>query len=193
MFIPRVNLFTKYSPPFTYSYQCSSALLVNYSSVFVYMFLAVFLWALIKLGVLGLGDGCPSYLRWIIYIDPASGKSTFNLPVYVSTCMCYMVILLTFGVTYPPLGVVICVTVFLDTSVTQHVVGETFVLEGEGSARMLSVITKIIYFVPLFSRWVRYCLGWKWSLSALLAPSSDVSRNLSFVHTFKECVYGIRR
>jgi len=61
-----------------------------------------------------------------------------------------MVILLTFGVTYPPLGVVICVTVFLDTLVTQHVVRESFVLEGEGSVRMLSVIMNVIYFVPLF-------------------------------------------
>jgi len=37
-----VDLLTKYSPPFTYRYQCSSALLVNYSSVFVYMFLVIF-------------------------------------------------------------------------------------------------------------------------------------------------------
>ena len=144
-----VDLLTKYSPPFTYSYQCSSALLVNYSSVFVYMFLGIFLWALIKL-ILSKLRNCPSYFRWIIYQDSTTRELQFNFPVYISTCMCYVVILLTFGVTYPPLGVVICVTVILDTSVTQHIL-KSVAFGGDGSSvRILAAIANILYFVPVF-------------------------------------------
>ena len=143
----QVDLFTTYSPQFTYSYQCSSALLVNYSSVFVYMFLVIFLWAIIKLTLSKLGDNFPSCFRWIIYMDASTGESTFNLPVYLSTCMCYVVILLTFGVTYPPLGVVICVTVAVDTVVTQHIVKSSFE-EEVGSIQTMAVV--FIYVVPAF-------------------------------------------
>ena len=146
----QVDLVTKYSPPFAYSYQCSSALLVNYSSVFVYMFLVIFLWAFIKLALSKLESGCPSCFRWIIYVDVATGESTFNFPVYISTCMCYVVILLTFGVTYPPLGVVICVTVVLDTLVTHHIVKSSLEEEEDGSARMMAVVLNVIYLVPVF-------------------------------------------
>ena len=146
----QVDLVTKYSPPFAYSYQCSSALLVNYSSVFVYMFLVIFLWTFIKLALSKLESGCPSCFRWIIYQDIFTGESTFNFPVYISTCMCYVVILLTFGVTYPPLGVVICVTVVLDTLVTHHIVKSSLEEEEDGSARMMAVVLNVIYLVPVF-------------------------------------------
>ena len=108
-----------YVPPFTYRYQCSSTILSNYSSVFVYMFLLI-----------AINGPCMSALsrvrstfqdtKWLYNLislaleDYYQDPPTFDASFYIAEMLSHIAILLTFGAAFPPLGFIICVAVCLD-------------------------------------------------------------------------------
>jgi hypothetical protein len=123
-------LSSSYNPPFAYSYQCSSSFVTYYAPAFVYLGLAAGIVApLAKVAaVLLLHNASPGgslhaaltrYVPRVLSLQSAGhgepGASErelrlFNAKTFVVSLITYLGILLTFGVVFPPLAMVMCAT-----------------------------------------------------------------------------------
>ena len=139
---------TKYIPPFIYSYQCSSVMISNYVSVFVYMFLSISLCGPVsaiifkRYGVVTISS--------ILGCRQAPLELKLGVRKYSAFLLCYVTILMTYGVAYPPLSVLICVAVWIDTNATQYMVA-TKVLVCEGEFKQLNNVSMLLLLLLISS------------------------------------------
>jgi len=147
------------TPPFTYNYECTSALLKSYIPVFIYTYCFQFilppfvLWILTKLSYLRL----PEFLRFAMFgvlwpnhwSSDSDGiverQSTphklFKLDSVLTMIMHHIVILLTFGLTSPFLATAIVATVG-SMSVQHRLLVGRFVLTRLSTSRRDSAILR---------------------------------------------------
>ena len=158
-----VELSTTYIPPFIYTYECSSALLVNYVTVFIYLFLSMYVFSPLRV-IFFLFLRHPSSQRLGIhcYFESSSNDNNAENVVvlhmnvinewtwFLSSC----IILMTFGVVYPPLAVIICLSVIIDTVAVQYLIHEGLaILDGDiPNTGQLSVLL-IIIIICVFDAW----------------------------------------
>ena len=124
---------TYYSPPFTYSYQCSSSFVTYYAPAFLFLAItATFLSPASQVLVLLLRKYFPAHpltsraANWLIPkilrpIDPSRQVRLSALRPYLdtyrhfSTLLGYMGILVTFGAVFPPLAAAVALTIIATT------------------------------------------------------------------------------
>jgi Leucine-rich repeat (LRR) protein len=132
----KVTQYISYSPPFTYSYQCSSSLITYYAPAFVYLAItASMVIPVVKaLGLYWYIRATPGtwWYRLLNYAVPVilkpvsdmrgvagaaaveapalDARTYFDMNTFVVSLITYLGILLTFGVVFPPLAVAMCVT-----------------------------------------------------------------------------------
>ena len=149
-------------PPFTYRYQCSSTIISNYSSVFVYMFLLTALKGPLMHIMLRVREKLKGYdhLYFLIslgvedyYIKPAA----FNASFYLAELTSNIAILLTFGVAFPPVAFVLCIAVCVDSAFTLHHLNSTSpdVMETVPNADT-SIIGMLVVLTALFFSFFLY-------------------------------------
>lgn len=132
---------TTYTPPFIYSYQCSSSFVANYASVYVFMFLfAAFVppMMLLQLDYLYniMVNKYPTSIALkvansVIYrlmkpVDPSileKNKQLFRKDRFILRIVGRLAVFWTFGVVFPPLAVVILLTVYVDTYFNEILIG----------------------------------------------------------------------
>ncbi len=127
-----------YDPPFIYNYQCTSAILTNYASVYVYMFLFVaFGKPLLVVFMerfyqeIPRGSILHSAVSYTIYnmLKPAdahsidTNKMLFRKERFVLRLLSKLAVFLTFGVVFPPLTVVLCVAFYSETYLNEVIMG----------------------------------------------------------------------
>lgn len=135
-----VEVLTSFQPQFNYSYQCSAAYVTSYSIVYVYMFLFLGIWLpLAKVTLSYLVHHIPLLdsfwlCRFIRHLTPLilkpvtaqvlkSKRKLFDKDRFVMRILNILTIFSTFGVAFPPLAVVSCVTVFCLTYFAEYCVG----------------------------------------------------------------------
>jgi hypothetical protein len=115
------------SPPFTYSYQCGSTLLVYYIPVYMYSISLQMLVTFLKLGIIFSVNLFPptdqmlqlySILHWPLFLHKLSSLKQRQLiepPQIISNTMNNIILLLSFGLCSPVLGfyIVMSITVNL--------------------------------------------------------------------------------
>jgi Leucine-rich repeat (LRR) protein len=126
---------SSYSPPFTYSYECSSSLIAYYAPSFIYMALivtfvnptlkAALLWAYQR-RVAGtrlarlLEQNVPRVLQDVVATEHSSvsGDASngyhrlFDANKQLVTLLTYLGVLLTFGLVFPPIAVAMLVSIY---------------------------------------------------------------------------------
>jgi Leucine-rich repeat (LRR) protein len=115
---------TSYSPPFTYSYQCSSSFITNYAPAFVVMcILSGIVLPLAQVVLQRLHNRATKGTRWFALLDsvlpqilkplpstaPEQSVGTsrglyFDANRHLITLLIYLTLLLTFGAVFPPLA-----------------------------------------------------------------------------------------
>jgi len=158
------NSTTTYSPPFTYSYQCSSDLITYYAPVFVFVcILSTFIFPIIQ--ILWIRWKLPNILRFsrvfypnddsevivLMYIDQVYKVLVFELTL--------LGLLITFGVIFPPLGVAFFLTITVSSYYHQAVIGR-FIISMIKNKRYshLDILEDNLKVQPLLST-MRKC-GW---------------------------------
>lgn len=126
--------FSAFNPPFLYSFQCTSALLTNYSAVFVYMYIitafvvpAVTITASWRMRYIGkestiyrlLSMALPPLLQPLPDITPEPIPEIFDLEGFVVRNITVMAVMITFGAMFPLVAFVISVSITSDTILTQ--------------------------------------------------------------------------
>jgi hypothetical protein len=126
---------TSYAPPFMYNYQCSSSVIASYASVYVYMFLFV---AFIKpvfviilarrYATLSPSSKLYRLMDEVIYTllrpnQVSPNKVILNKERLVLRIIGKLAVFLTFGVMFPPLAVVSCIALLVDTYMVQLMIG----------------------------------------------------------------------
>jgi hypothetical protein len=141
-----VILSTSFRPPYTYSFQCSSAVLVNFVPVFI------FTYSLLSFFQPILFFGCISFFRkskilsFMLMMFPsilwsdAAPKDEFRKVILsiVSGLLHHIVVLMTFGIACPPLGVVIAISIFVSTSQWELLIGRFLMLGKKKSPQNIS-------------------------------------------------------
>ena len=134
---------TEYDPPFIYNYQCSSVLVTNYTSVFVYSYLVISVWAIIT----------PRWQKLKSIIK----NEAYQIPVlkisnYCARLLSALMIMMTFGVMFPPLSIVIAIAICIDTYCTQYMVANQWMgLDGDvpnlhgTSVHFLGILVALFY------------------------------------------------
>ena len=155
-FYESVNLSTTYIPPFIYSYECSSALLVNYLNVFVYLFLALSF--LSPSRILYINFLRHPYLQLIRFFDSSVNHREYVLHIsalnYWTILLSCLAMLMTYGVVYPPLALVICLSLVIDTIVVQYLINdELAVLDGDIPNAGNSSILLLLIIIGVFHAW----------------------------------------
>ncbi len=132
------QLTTSYDPPFIYNYQCTSAILTNYASVYVYMFLMVaFIKPLFLVVMERIYKQVPRDSLLHVAIDntiynllkPAKKSELKNNQVlfkkerFILRLLSKLAVFLTFGVVFPPIAVVICVAFYSETFLQEIIMG----------------------------------------------------------------------
>ena len=147
---PSVQLSTTYIPPFIYTYECSSALLVNYVTVFVYLYLSLSF--LSPLGIMLI-----LFFRHPRRQSPEeSNGSMLHVSVinYWTILLSCCVMLMTFGVLYPPLAVVICLCVIINSLLMQYLVREGLVVfDGDIPNTGQSSLLLLLVIIGVFHAW----------------------------------------
>ena len=151
-----VQLSTTYIPPFIYTYECSSALLVNYVTVFVYLYLSLtFLSHLGVMIILCLRH--PYGQRFGVircYSDGNNFKLNLSIINYWTLLLSCCVMLMTFGVLYPPLAVVICLFVIMNSLLVQYLVREGLAeFDGDIPNTGQSSILLLLVIIGVFHAW----------------------------------------
>lgn len=137
LFLPRLASST-YDPPFTYSYDCSSSLITFYAPTFMYMGLfATFGGPLLDYSRQRLyyhAKPGTVWYSWIKFITPpllrypptaqadtsySAEVPFFNAHFLVLTVMSYLGMLLTFGALFPPIAVVMLLSIFSKAAVAK--------------------------------------------------------------------------
>jgi len=121
----------EFSPPFTYSFMCSSAVLTKFIPVFVLSnILLSFVIPVILIFLLSfsaksrrLKSMCMSVLPPILFPTNPTAKKLFSPHVIMSKLLHHIALLLTFGLACPPLAVAILLTVCLTTMSWQLLTG----------------------------------------------------------------------
>eukprot|EP00981_Chlorochromonas_danica_P008206 scaffold2062_cov181-Ochromonas_danica.AAC.10 len=140
-------LTTSYDPPFIYSYSCASTLYVNYSSVYIYMFILV--GAVVPLAKLYV-----SYVfrvfdsgHWLHRLldsflmekfKPTASQRADSLMTVrmmhseriITRIISYLAIVLSFGAVFPPLAVFGMIALYANTYAEQLLAG-SLVVEGD--------------------------------------------------------------
>jgi Leucine-rich repeat (LRR) protein len=124
--IPETQLNT-YSPPFIYSFQCSSKIVINYVAVYILMFLVVgLIIPCLNLLAKYLFDRSPEeslakrlfemvtpeYFKPLKDIRTAGEVSLFSKLRFTVQVNSYLTILLSFGALFPPLAVIAGLSIF---------------------------------------------------------------------------------
>jgi len=107
-----------YTPPFIYSYQCSSILITNFSSVFMYMFVAIAIFSPFRcklIDTIGSGSDKGKWVEFTLSMLKA------HVPAYLGELLSYLAILITFGAVFPPLALVMYVAISVDIYYAQKV------------------------------------------------------------------------
>jgi Leucine-rich repeat (LRR) protein len=117
-----MTLSTSYIPPFTYSYQCTSSILTNFIPVFFFSCIVLtFLFPLINslLAYLATNNSAIApYLQRLpgVLFPETSVRHPNHLVMHsgivLSGILQQIVILLTFGITSPPLALALCFTIY---------------------------------------------------------------------------------
>jgi hypothetical protein len=156
---------TSYSPPFNYSFQCSSKLIINYIPVYIIMFICI--------GILGpvfhiitkllfdyslkryptslltmvLAYLLPSNLQLLRPIDPAHVDPNFcffsklKLTIQLTSSLAIIVI---FGILFPPLAVVGLLSVMISTYYEELMLGRALVETGKLDVSSQQLYLKIL-------------------------------------------------
>jgi Leucine-rich repeat (LRR) protein len=134
---------TSYSPPFVYSYQCSSMVLINYAPVYIMKFILIgFLRPCYLLAVRGARDYAiahnvrnPHVLHCLGFLLPKIQKplrperdlnrsntiySKLSLTTQLSS---YLAMVIVFGALFPPLAIIGCAAIFCMTHFEQLRIG----------------------------------------------------------------------
>ena len=149
-----VDVATSYTPPFNYSYQCSSQLIVDYTSVFVYMFLALSFWGPLRMLAVQRWTNFWTKVHPPAGITPAKKIPTFQMSTFWAGLLTYLVCLLTYGVMFPPLALLICIMIWIETYTMQFRVYEDLVTaEGSvpelgDSSLLVLLITATLFYTP---------------------------------------------
>lgn len=169
---------TSYIPPYIYSYQCASTFISDYAEVFVYMYLQIaFITPLIQFVLYeGIQRGYVDPKRFWIFrnmqwkllrdhtlndTDDAKLQLTkrleiFRANVFVCELLSAIGILMTFGVVFPPLSVVIFVAIVVVTHITELLVGRLLVTDRYNQEFRDKLVMDCNQLVSLFaeSMWV---------------------------------------
>jgi Leucine-rich repeat (LRR) protein/Na+-transporting methylmalonyl-CoA/oxaloacetate decarboxylase gamma subunit len=137
---------TSYSPPYIYSYQCSSKIIINYVAVYIFLFFFTgivipFIRILMKLTYERLKNVQSAFAnkcsRFILIClpptllplkeFPPSSKEMplifFNKLSFNIQLNSFLAILLSFGALFPPLAVVVCVSIIVVTYFEEMLLG----------------------------------------------------------------------
>jgi hypothetical protein len=123
-----VSSTTSYSPPFTYSYQCSADFITFYSPVFAYVCIisTIFIpltqalwirWGLpniLQFGNLFRFDNV-TQLKMLVYIDEVNESMICELM--------FITFIMTFGVVFPPLAIIFFINICANTYSIQVIIG----------------------------------------------------------------------
>lgn len=128
----------QYSPPFIYSYQCSSSILTNYATVYVFMFTIIAFVKPIALYMMLKGHkALPSGSCLRLFIDNAiynllkpakesslrKDKLLFHKERFVLRTVAKVAVFVTFGVVFPLLTIVICAAFITEAWVNLVIIG----------------------------------------------------------------------
>lgn len=145
-----------FDPPFIYSYQCTSAVLTNYASVYVYMFLMVaflkpvFLWLLAWAYESSKHEWfhrcmniiVPSLLRPATDEYLLNSKSLFHKDRLILSLISKLAVFVTFGVVFPPLTIVIVIATITDSVLIIATIGR-FLSSIEDPLKLASFARKL--------------------------------------------------
>ena len=157
-----INVYSSlsYSPPFMYRNQCTSSLLTNYVSVFVYMYAAVLLNHLVQDVLVFLRNRCHdrSY-GWKIFdfvcSDLYRATPVFFPPSFAAGVIANIAILLTFGSAFPPLALIILLSSSYSSWCTMLIVKEKFTAASE---RLISPVSPTYMWILIIFSSVFYAL-----------------------------------
>ena len=171
-----VELSTTYIPPFIYSYECSSALLVNYVTVFVYTFLALSLIGPLRIIII-------SFLRhpyghgWRCFRDNNSEVLRMSIINYWTMLLSCCVMLMTFSVAYPPLAILICLSVVINTVAVQYLIRNNLaVFDGDIPDTGQSSMLLLLIIIGVFNAWFLFDIAGDklGGTAAIWAPVSSI-------------------
>ena len=155
---------TSYSPPFTYSYQCSSAFITYYSPVFIFLcILSSFVFPLIQ--VLWIRWKLPNVFQFSRVFYPFD-ESEVTVLMHIDQVYKVLVfeltlagLLMTFGVIFPPLAVAFLLNILVSSYSHQAVIGR-FLLSTISSERYshLDILEDNLKVQPMLST-LQKC-GW---------------------------------
>jgi len=123
-----VSSTTSYSPPFTYSYQCSADFITFYSPVFAYVCIISTIFIPLT-QALWIRWGLPNILQFgnLFRIDNAT---QLKMLVYIDevneSMICELVLItfiMTFGVVFPPLAIIFFINICANTYSIQVIIG----------------------------------------------------------------------
>eukprot|EP01038_Epipyxis_sp_PR26KG_P013844 gene13844-18567_t len=138
-----VQKVVSYYPAFTYTYQCAASLISNYSSVFIYQyiigsFIIPVIWEILHFLnrsevvenpdiIMVAGKVLPPILapmseKRVEALRHSQGE-IFNIGKFITWTLSALIILVTFGALFPPLAVVICISILSKTYYTQLIIG----------------------------------------------------------------------
>lgn len=128
---------TSYDPPFVYSYLCASMISINYTSVYIYMFLLVGIMQ--PLSKLALKFWYASLVaeskstKWLdsflserlkpISTHKDATCSVIHIEQLVARIVSYLAILLSFGSIFPPLAIIACIALYIGIYTEQILAG----------------------------------------------------------------------
>lgn len=178
------TIITTYSPPFNYSYQCSSSLVRTYAPVFAMLVLfdtfaiparSLVVILLQRYGILDSAAGTNTAERghvrmlWnrikasICYDDLTRPYEPKNMHLNVDSAMMALInlllILLTWGVAFPPLALVACVGVYVRSYHIQAGVGRRIQSASRDPTVYCSLVSGCATYLPYFLQSVKPVLA----------------------------------
>jgi hypothetical protein len=134
------SIATSFEPPFIYSHQCSSAILTNYASVYVYMFaMAAFIKPVLLVFMEKFYREIPPDSILHIFIENtmyellkppterqinSATRTLFKKDRFALRLISKLTVFLTFGVVFPPIAIVICVAFYSETYLNEIILGK---------------------------------------------------------------------
>ena len=116
-----------YDPPFLYRYQCSATLVTNYSSVFVYLYLSTLLrrpWQMAWKKFVVCFKRRSKHFTTPLALSPLFPElhDDLTFAYYVAELLSSLAVLTTFGAVFPPLGIVLCISMCADQMCTAYMI-----------------------------------------------------------------------
>ena len=145
-----------YSPPFTYRYQCTSTIVVNYASVFMYMFTAMccdvpFMFFICYIRKFFQKDQIIHKVLNVIASDLYKDPVKFRLSYVVADMVSGIGMLLTFGAVFPPIAIVVCIAIVMNGCMTMYLIKQQVPDASEVAPHFnLSYISYLIIFSSIF-------------------------------------------